>query len=130
MGLNTDVTRRKKKISKQSKECEKDYDLSNEENQQHRDNKLLEFCDMLDLLCLNKGCQHQHLMYYLSNGAMTDVPPAVAFCGDKCPICTGEWHKLFTPMQKEAVYEWFDFIRDFLSVKATVDNLFDLLWKK
>ena len=126
-GLNTDVTPMK---HKKWTTASKGRDLTLAERRQFRDSELEDIHDVISMFCLDLGCQHRRLMYYFANGRMTDVPPVVRFCGSACPICTGKWHGQFLPVRKEAVYQWLDFVRDTLPVKATVDNLFGLLWKQ
>ena len=126
-GLNTDVTPMKRK---KCTPASKGSDLTLAERRRFRDTELEDIHDVISMFCLDLGCQHRRLMYYFANGRMTDVPPVVQFCGSSCPICTGKWHDQFLSVRKEAVYQWLDFVRDALPVKATIDCLFALLWKQ
>ena len=58
--------------------------------------------------------------------AANKLPPS----NDRCSVYNAECDELFLPVWKDDVRAWFDSgnLQDEVPVKATVDNLFDLLW--
>jgi hypothetical protein len=68
---------------------------------------------------------------FIGEGAPNNREP----CGDRCPICTREWHKLHLPVYKESVIQFFTSSVGGESLPYVLDgkrrkNVSDILWGK
>lgn len=61
------------------------------------------------------------------------LPPIICTpCGDKCPICTGAWEKIFRKVDKAQVILFLEsetFSKKVHTLEVKGDNVVDLLWK-
>ena len=73
---------------------------------QLRQRQLRELDEVLRFTCLDNGCQHTVTQWYLSTGRFELPPPVLAPCGDSCPICTGNWHRMHLPVYRSSVVEF------------------------
>lgn len=122
------------RATKQKKKAGNDrsFPLSVAQRKKLVSNQLAEFDVVANLYFLNRGCQQRRLQLYLSLGEMDSLPFGMEPCGTSCAVCTKEWFKYFLPFVKDNVIAWLEtgLVRDTLPVKATADNLLQLLWKK
>ena len=87
----------------------KKYQLGPAARKKHRDRSAREIQEVISFFCLDKGCMHVRAGKYLHAGVLdptgvADRPP----CNNKCPICTGAWHKIFAPCYKADVIQFLD----------------------
>ena len=86
-----------------------------------------DFLSVLSCFCLKLGCQHARLEHFCATGVMA-ADTSGDDCGDKCPICSGDYDELFLPISKEGVISFLQ-RSDGLRGGATVDGLLALVWK-
>jgi len=110
----------------------KSYELTTSQRKRLVENELKEYEVVLNLFCVNRGCQHRRIQQYLACGEMRDLPPGITPCGTSCDICTNEWKRYFLPVVKEHVVAWLEcgLVRDTLPCEATCESLLNLLWNK
>ena len=69
-----------------------------------------ELLEVLQFHCLNFVCQHVRRKQFMACGelSMPMPPDAGTPCQTKCPVCTGEWHKIFRRVHKEQVIRFLE----------------------
>ena len=91
------------------------------------------FCDVLNLFCLNKGCVHRHIEGYQRTGSLEKQIPITDACGGACPTCDTRskhnWFHFFMPLHKDGLLKWFDSVDGF-PMPATIDNLMTQVWNQ
>ena len=99
-------------------------------NNTHRTSR--ELLEVLQFFVLNHGCLHVRAEWFLSRGKL-EPPPSESHagpCGDKCPMCTGEWGDIFLPVSKNQVVRFIesDYFSRHVPLLASYDNIVDVLW--
>ena len=110
----------------------KSYPLTTGQRKKLVQRQLVEFNDVLKVHCHLDGCQHARIQGYLALGYLpTKSNTNIHSCGGTCAVCSGSWHRTFLPVDKQAVLLWFNSgsVRDTFPMDASVENLFQLLWK-
>mmetsp|Transcript_31075 Transcript_31075/g.69711 ORF Transcript_31075/g.69711 Transcript_31075/m.69711 type:complete len:694 (-) Transcript_31075:1581-3662(-) len=115
----------------------KKYKLTAKEVEADRKEKERLQLEVLQLFCLNGGCQHSRLEIYSATGELKQGDSSS--CDTQCPICSGEWKTVHIPVKKVEVIKWFK-SRDFLNAmplstknsttgKDQPDSIVNLLWE-
>ena len=112
--------------TKQLQQIEKKFALTDTQKQVVSQRQLSAQMDVLKLFCLNLGCQHRRLQRYQASGSLAAEVYLIHPCGNACPVCTGEWPKLFRPMWKNGLMLFFENVGEF-PCDATVDKLMELV---
>ena len=93
-----------------------------------------ELLEVLQFHCLNFGCQHVRGEQFMACGELCmPLPPnAGTPCKTKCPICTGEWGKIFRRVHKGQIIRFLEsdtFSRQVHLLEVRGDNIEDILRK-
>ncbi len=106
------------------KDCTK---IMNDENKKSLKLKEEMQLDVLDLLCLDKGCVQARMEAFLSAGKLKAVDRYRNSCGGMCPICESSWQKLHLQVRKMKIISWFQSFAFVQPIKA--NELTNCLWK-
>ena len=84
---------------------------------------------MLRLFCVDEGCVLRRLDNYRVDGELVTPTELLPSCSGACPVCTDQFAKHFRTIWKDAAPAWLESVHDQFLLKATVSDLFDLLWQ-
>ena len=93
-------------------------------------------CLLLRYHVLDLGCQHVRGELSMSNGELDRDrkcahPIEYRPCVNRCPICTGEWHKSFLTVDRKKIVQFLQHIdQKKIPLNAKADNIVDLLWSE
>jgi hypothetical protein len=114
VGIGTAITPLAKRgTNSTSGPSTKSYKLSPREARLAKKRATKELAEVVRFNCLKLGaqCQHKRKELYLSTGVLDPElggdDDGVFDCKGQCPICSGEWDKLFMPVYKKSLYSFF-----------------------
>ena len=91
-----------------------------------------ELLDVIKFFCLECKCQHVLGEWFMSHGKLETPTSDIERCGDKCPVCRGDWHKTFLKVDKVKVIRFLEcdsFQKQMGTLVASGDNVVDILWR-
>ena len=104
------LTKRARAAATKTKANRIKYPLSAGRKKTLKKRQLREVEEMLRFLALNNGCQDALREWYLHSGIFS-IPPEsanIAPCKTQCPVCTGEWKKLYLPVYRKGVIDFLE----------------------
>ena len=103
------------------------YALSKRALEKLKSEQSKDLLSVLSCFCLKLGCQHAQLEHFCATGVMA-ADTSGDDCGDKCPICSGDYDELFLLISKEGVTSFLQH-SDGLHGADTIDGFLALAWK-